>query len=194
MLDTKMDITRSLGSTPVPAKLCGQTKAVAQWALWTWTFQIQKVWHIPSPSPCFYESVELIPLIDVLNLQVSEAIQRLLIRLLPVMLYASLLVSVVQAGAVFYLLALSFLPLGAWFLLACIGIMCYFYVSTAMRSMCPASTPRQLVHSPSSSSLTPSSSEHKLHWLQNGRQVRFQSAQVTVRFKTEIVQDWQTEL
>ena len=43
MLDTKKDIARSLGSTPVPAKLCGQTKAVARWALWTWTFQIQKV-------------------------------------------------------------------------------------------------------------------------------------------------------
>jgi len=134
LLDSKRDVARALGSTPVPAKLCGQTKAVARWALWTWTFQTQKV---------------------------SDAIQRMLIRMLPVMLYASLLVSVMQAVAVVYLLTASILPLGACFLLGCIAIMCYFYVSTAARSMYP-SAPRQLPHAPSSGSLTPSSSEQKL--------------------------------
>ncbi|CAG7830995.1 unnamed protein product [Allacma fusca] len=138
-LDSKLEpgLRTHGGSTPVPAKLCGQTKAVATWALSTWTSQIQKV---------------------------SDSIQRLLIRLLPVMLYTSLLVSLLQAGAVIYLLASSALPLGVWFLLGCLAIMCYFYLTTILsRSNGTSATSRRLSHSSSSASLSPSTSDNKFN-------------------------------
>lgn len=96
----------------VPAKMCGHTnsKAVAQWALFTWVLHVHKV---------------------------SDWVQKLLLRLLPVFLYMSLLVGAVQALGVMYLLTRSVLPPGAYFLLSCIGIMGYCYGTTVPQQQQP---------------------------------------------------------
>lgn len=131
-----MRLDRNLGNAPMnPAKLCQMPKTkLARWALFTWTFQVNKV---------------------------NESMQKLFIRLLPIMLYMSLLVSAIQAVGVIYLLAASVLPLGVWFLLICLTLMCYFFVSTSVQNMAGASLSRRPSNS-STASITPSSTSQNL--------------------------------
>jgi hypothetical protein len=71
----------------------------------------------------------------------NELIQREAGKLLPVLLYASLLVLGLQAGAIAFLLISAALPLGLWFLLTCGVILGALFLFTSSLGLSQLPTP-----------------------------------------------------
>jgi len=97
----------------VSSQLCGQGHEVTGWVLRGVLF-IQTT-HIP-----FIKFTH----------KMGEVIQKKTKLLMPIFLYMSLLVLVAQAAAVVMMFSQSFMPMGMWFLLACIGILAGMFCYT----------------------------------------------------------------
>lgn len=77
---------------------------------------------------------------------------------MPLVFYLSLLVLVAQLAAVIMLFAQSFMPLGMWFLLACIAILAVMFCYTALFG-----NPHQKKSQQQQLSPTKSTTDLKLH-------------------------------